>query len=125
MVAAVVPPLEPGQPFLVLNGSIEGDMIYQASHTHGLYRDDNATVYYNMEEATRGTHFADSIKPFQSRKYGRIALEAMEIQYAGQDKLDAEIKKMDTLLHTRKWKGQSNSPLEKYVQQHRNAYVSM
>ena len=125
MVAAVVPPLEPGQPFLVLNGSIEGDLISRASHTHRLYRDDNATVYYKMEEATRGTLFSDSIKPFQRRKYGRSALEAMEIQYAGQDKWYAEIKKMDTLLHTRKWKGQSNFPLEKFVQQHRNAYVSM
>ena len=32
VVAAVVPPLEPGQPFLVLNGSIEGDLISRASH---------------------------------------------------------------------------------------------
>ena len=83
VVAAVVPPLEPGQPFLVINGSIEGDLISRASHTHGLYHDDNATVYYKMEEATRGTPFADSIKPFQRRKDGRSALEAMESQYAG------------------------------------------
>ena len=49
----------------------------------------------------------------------------MKNQYAGQDKWDAEIKKMDTLLQKRKWKGQSKFPLEKFVQQHRNAYVSM
>ena len=125
VVAAVVTPLEPGQPFLVLDGSIEGYMISQASHTHGLYRDDNATVYYKMEEETSGTPFADSIKPFQRRKYGRSTLEATESQQAGQDIWDSEINKMDTLLHTRKWKGQSNLPLEKFVQKHRNAYVSM
>ena len=111
MEAAVVTTFEPGQTCLVLNGSIEGDMISRDSHTHGLYRDDNAIVYYKMEEATRGTPFADSIKPFQRRKYVRSALEAMEIQYAGQDKWGAEINKMDTLLHTRTWKGQSNFPL--------------
>ena len=83
MVAALVPPLEPGQPFSVLNGSIEGDMISRASPTHGLYRDYNATVYYKMEEATRGTPFSDCVKPFQRRKYGRSALDAMESQYAG------------------------------------------
>ena len=125
VVTAVVPLLEPGQPFLALNGSIEGDLISRASHTHGMYRDDNATVYYKMEEATKGTTFADSMKPFQRRKDGRSALEAMESQYARQDKWYTEIKKMDTLLHTRKWKGKSNLPLEKFVQQHRNAYVSM
>ena len=78
-----------------------------------------------MEEATRGTPFADSVKPFQRRKDGRSALEASENQYAGQDKWYAEINKIDTLLQTRKWKGQSKFPLEKFVQQHRNAYVSM
>jgi hypothetical protein len=36
-----------------------------------------------------------------------------------------EIKKMDNLLHTRSWKGQSNFLLERHTQQHRNAYVSM
>ena len=49
----------------------------------------------------------------------------MDIQYVGQDKWDAKIKKIDALLHTRKWKGQSNFPLETFVQQHRNAYISM
>ena len=111
MGVAVVPPIEPGQPFSVLNGSIEGDLISQASHTHRLYRDDNVTVYYKMEEATRGTHFADFVKPFQRRKYGKSTLEAMESQYAGQDKWDSMIKKMDTLLHTMKWKVKSNFPI--------------
>ena len=32
---------------------------------------------------------------------------------------------MDALLHTLKWKVQSNFPLEKFVQKHRNSYVSM
>ena len=46
-------------------------------------------------------------------------------QYAGQDKWAAEIKHQDDLLHTWVWKGQSAFPLEEFIAQHRNAFVSM
>jgi hypothetical protein len=74
---------------------------------------------------SRGTAYADSIKPFQRAKNGRGAWLALTSQYAGVDKWEMEIKKMDNLLHTRRWKGQSNFLLERHTQQHRNAYVSM
>ena len=44
------------------HGSIEDDLIARASHNHGLFRDDRAEVYYNLDKATRGTTYADSIK---------------------------------------------------------------
>ena len=50
---------------------------------------------------------------------------ALTNQYAGNDKWEAEICKQDDLLHTRVWKGQSNFPLEGFIAQHRNAFVSM
>ena len=43
------------------------------SWMNGLFRQDNAAVYYKIEEAVRGTNYADSIKPFQARKDGRGA----------------------------------------------------
>ena len=43
----------------------------RAAHTHALFRDDNYVVYYHLEEATRGTSYAASIKPFQRGKDGR------------------------------------------------------
>ena len=89
------------------------------------FRDNNTKVYYKLEEATRRTAYADSIKPFQQTKNGRGAFLALRSQYAGKDKYEAEIVKHDNLLHTRKWKGQSNFTLERFVQQHRNSYVSM
>ena len=49
----------------------------------------------------------------------------MVCQYAGVDKWEAEIKRQEQLLHTRKWKGQNNFSLESFVSQHRNAFVSM
>lgn len=83
------------------HGSIEMDLVNRASHDHGLFRDDSAAVYYKIEETTRGTQYADSIKPFQKSKNGRDAFVALSMQYAGADKWEAQLKKMTNLLHTR------------------------
>jgi hypothetical protein len=82
-------------------------------------------VYYLLEEATRGTSYAPTIKPFQRAKDGRGAWNSLITQYAGDDKWQAELTKHDELLHNRQWKGQSNFSLEKFIAQHRNAYVTM
>jgi hypothetical protein len=124
-VPAVAPPLLAGQPHSDEHGSVESELVARANHTNALYRDDNASVYYLLEEATRTTSYSASIKPFQRRKDGRAAWLALTSQYAGQDKWEQELKKQDDLLHTRVWRGQSNFTLERFVQQHRNAYVSM
>ena len=47
------------------------------------------------------------------------------MQYAGKDKWESEIKQQDNLLHTWQWKGQSNFPLEGFIAQHQNAFISM
>ena len=120
-----VPPNEAGHTYSTEHDPLEGDLIFRASHTHGIYCNHHVTVYHNMEEATRGKPYADSIKTFQIKNNGRGALTAMESQYVGPEKWDAEIKEMDALLHTQKWKGRSIFPLKKFVQQHRNDYVSM
>lgn len=119
------PALAANQPYSDEHGSVEGELVARASHTHPLYRDDNAKVYYYLGEATRSTPYAASIKPFQRRKDGRGAWTALVAQYAGKDKWEAEIKKQEQLLHNRKWKAQGNFSLEGFVSSHRNAYVSM
>ena len=124
-VPAAVPTLAPNSPHSVQHGSVEADLIARASHTHALYREDNAKVYYYLEEATRGTSYAASIKPYQRDKDGRNAWFSLKNQYAGNDKWEAELHKQDELLHNRIWKGQSNFSLEKFIAQHRNAFVSM
>ena len=62
---AAAPPLAAGQPHSIEHGSVEAELIAQASHTHALFHDDNSDLYYLLEEATRGTQYATSIKPFQ------------------------------------------------------------
>jgi len=114
-----------GQPFGLPHESVEDELIARAQHTHALFREDNSQVYYFLEEATRTTSYAASIKPFQRRKNGRGAWLALIQQYAGEDKWRAELKHQDDLLHTRQWKGSTNFSLEKFVAQHRNAFVSM
>ncbi len=92
------PPLAQHQPHSTQHGSVEEELIARASHTHALYRVDNASVYHFLEEATRSTVYAASIKTFQRQKDGRGAWEALVSQYAGQDKWEAEIREKDLIL---------------------------
>ena len=64
------PPWAVNQPHSTEHGSVEGELVARAAHTHELYRDDNSVVYYHLEEATRGSSYAASIKPFQRGKDG-------------------------------------------------------
>ena len=121
-----IPPLqEANKPHSTEYGSIEVELIACASHDHELYKEDNRSVYYHLEEATCGTIYSASIKPFQRGKDGCGAWLALTSQYAGNDKWEAELKRQDDLLHECQWKGQKPFTLEGLIGQHRNAFVSM
>lgn len=90
-----------------------------------MYRDDNAKVYYLLEEATRSTAYAASIKPLQRAKDGRGAWRALVTQYAGEDMWRALVKSSEEVMHNRKWRGNNNIALEQFVGQHRNAFVTL
>ena len=122
---AAAPHLTVGQPHSIEHGSVEAELIARASHTHALFCNDNSDLYFLMEEATQGSQYAASIKPYQRTKDGNGAWKALTSQYAGKDKWEAEIKKQEQLLHTHVWKGQSNFLLKHFISQHCNAYVSM
>ena len=114
-----IPDLAYKQPYSEIYGSFEGELIARDSHTHPIYREDNTKVYYYLEKATHNPQYAAYIKPFQRRKYGRGAWNAIVSQYASLDKWEVKLHPQDDLLHTQVWKGQSNYTL------HRNAYISM
>ena len=124
-IPAVPPPQEANKPHSTEYGSIEVELVACASHDHELYKEDNGAVYYHLEEAMRGTTYSASIKPFQCEKDGHGAWLALTSQYAGNDKWEAELKRQDDLLHQCQWKGQNTFPLEGFIGQHRNAFVSM
>ena len=69
--------------------------------------------------------YTSSIQPYSRRKDGRGSWFAITNQYDGKDKWGAELKKQDDLLHTYKWKGQSNLTLENFISQHQNAFFSV
>lgn len=126
VVPAAAPPLLNNAPYSIVHGSVEAELIARASHDHALFKGDNALVYYYIEEATRSTVYAASIKPFQRTKNGRGAFAAMLSQYAGEDKWRALIKESEDLMHRQRWKGQqSNYSLEKFIGQHRAAFVNL
>ena len=42
------PPLKTDQPFSEKHGSVEEDLVHRVSHGHGLYKADNASVYFKL-----------------------------------------------------------------------------
>jgi hypothetical protein len=118
-------PQAAGTPHSAEHEAINAELIARASHGHPLFGEDNSNVYYKLEEATRATSYAALIKPYQRTKNGRDAWFALSNQYAGKDKWEAEIKHHEQLMHMRLWKGQSNFTLERFIAQHRNAFVSI
>ena len=119
------PALANNRPHSNEHGSVEQETVARLSHDSPLYRDDNQKVYEHLEEATRNTPYAATIKPFEATKDGRGAYDALLKQHAGDDKWQTELKLQETLMKTRKWKGNSNFSLERFIEQHRAAFISM
>ena len=81
---AAVPAIGPqaaGTPHSAEHEAIETELIVRASHGHPLFREDNSAVYYKLEEVTRATSYAASIKPYQRTKNGREPWLALSSQY--------------------------------------------
>ena len=78
--------LPEGQCCAAESGSIEQELIARASHDHPTCKEDDAKVCYLLEEATRGTTYSASTKPYQKRKNGRDAWFSLKDQRAGVDK---------------------------------------
>ena len=121
----IAPVIAPAKPHAAEFDSIEEELTARASHTHPLFRDDNSALYFKLEEALRGTQFHPTIMKFQRTKNGRMAYFAVVNAHAGDDKWNAEIAKSEDLLHNYEWKGENNFTLEKHIQNHRNAAITL
>ena len=85
-IPGVVPPLQANLPHSDEHGSVEADLVAHVLHDHALYCNDNASVYFLIEEAMHGTSDTMLIKLFQHGKDGCGLPAALTSQYAGQDK---------------------------------------
>ena len=119
------PPCANSQPHLEEHRSVKMDMIMCTSHDHALFHEDNAKVYFKLEEATRSTMYAASIKPYQQTKNGQGAWIALASQYARQDKFEAEIISAEDALHNRMWNSNGTFMLERFIGLHCVAYVNL
>jgi hypothetical protein len=122
-VPPAAPTLRANRPYSAVHESVVKELIARASHTHTLYENDNEEVYNHLELALRTTQYAATLSPFKRRKNGRDAWFAIIAQYIGKDKWQKEVKKQELFLHTFVWKGNSNLPLETFVNKHRTAFV--
>ena len=51
-------PLARGQPYSTTHRLVEEEFVARVSHAHALYRDNNSSVCYLLEEVTRDTNFS-------------------------------------------------------------------
>ena len=119
------PPLANNRCYSNEHGSMVGELIARATHNSTEYNDNNQKLFALLEEATRTTQYAASIRPYARRKDGRGAYLALKAQYAGRDKWQKEIRYQENFIHTRVWKGNTNFSLEAFITQHRAAHVSL
>jgi hypothetical protein len=119
------PVLATDEPHSDVHGSIKGEMVARFSHNHGLFREDNAAVFDDIEEAMRGSKFAASIAPFKRAKNGRAAYMALKEQHAGRAMWDEEARKCKDFLLNRKFTGGTSTTLDRFMAQHRQAFVTM
>ena len=87
------------------SGSVLGDSIARASHSHPLFKSDNATVFGAIESATRGSIYSTTIKPFARKKDGGAACNALLTSHVGVDKWEKIQKNHSTWLIPAKWNG--------------------
>ena len=117
-------PLEAGRSYGDKSGSVLDELIARLAHNDPLYKADNATVYSMLEEATRGTVYASTVKPFTRRKDGRSAWMSMLSSHAGVDKWEQLFKERSKFLMNTKWNGRNYS-LEKFTGMHRSSFVQL
>ena len=116
-------PLQPGAAF-GSSGSILDELVTRLSHTDPLFKSDNSKVYSLLEEATRSTIYATTIKPYGRKKDGRSAWKSMIASHAGDDKWEKLQKDKTNFLLNTKWNGRQQS-LEKFTGLHRSSYVQL
>ena len=106
------------------SGSIIDDLVARLTHTHPLYKTDNAKVYSALETATRSTTYSSTVKGFSRSRDGRGAWLAIVTTHAGKDKWEQLQTDNTKWLINTKWSG-TNSSLEKFCNLHRTKFVNL
>ena len=124
-VPAPAPNLDTRVPYSVIHGSIKAQMVTRYSHTCPLFATDNASVFDDIEEATRGLKYSARITPFRRPKDGQGAFMALKEQHTGPAMWDKKKTAAMEFLQSRKFTGTTSMTLESFLGQYRVAYVTM
>ena len=116
-------PLETGKPY-GSSGSVLEDMIKRSSHSHPLFKSDNATVYSLIEQAARNSQYLTTIKPFENRKDGRGAWLALLSSHVGKNEWERIQRENSKWLMSAQWNGKKYD-LQTYCSQHRAKYQQL
>ena len=65
------------------DGPLEEELIKRASYSHLWFKEDNANIFYKLEESTRLKACSTYINPFQSNEHGRNSWLSTVEQHAG------------------------------------------
>ncbi len=126
MVDLVPPPCAVDEPHLEKYGSIEGDQANCLSHTHALFKIDNAEVFNMIEMAVCGSEIAPTIAPFCKTRDGHGALKAIKNQHAGVPVWGDIVKNAKEVMGgSRKWTGLTCFTLTQNCNLHCKAYIAL
>ena len=114
-----------GQPRSEENSSLEAELVQLTSHDHPLFRNDNGDVYDRMERALSVSNYSSTIVKFWKKREGDKAFKALVSQHDGKPVWEKRIKDAKTYLMNRKWMGTMSHTLEKHIDRHWAAFVSL
>ena len=106
------------------SGSVLDDLIKRSGHNHALFKTDNATVYSLIEQAARSSPYLSTIKPFETRKNGCAAWNALLTSHVGKDQWEKIQKENSRWLMQSEWNGKRHS-LESYCSLHRAKFIQL
>ena len=115
-----------GEPHSEEFGSIEGDQAHCLSHTHDLFKINNAEVFNLIELTVRGSNIGPTITPFRKHRDGRGALKAFVDQHAGVRVWDDMVKSAkDVMGGSRKWTRTTAFTIAQHCNVHCKAFIAL
>ena len=83
VVVGLVATIAPNQPYSVIHGSVEEEMIQQFAQSHPFYKVDNSTVNSQLVVSTIGSQYASTIDPFKIANNCNGSINALKSQCTG------------------------------------------
>ena len=110
-------------PFAESYNDLNAELIACTPHTGPTYATDNAMVLKLLQQLVQTSSHVSSLKPFQSRRDGRGAYNALRKHNFGNSKWDKLIEDAEAAVTSRIWDGKNHRfPLKLHIRNHRDAH---